>query len=442
MNRLYLGLALVCAAAPSYAQSTPGTLVRDPDDSRLGAPRPAARATTSPGADPLATPAAPRAVPPEPTARWRFDPSVGVVYARGDFRWATWGFAERLVDPGGADRWRRVRQGMEVDLPRVTARLRPAFVYEVDFTDNDFFRAGAGSKVFENLFVAVQDADDAGRFRALVGENTHVISREDNLASGNLPAVNRSLVLEEHGSVNSFGTQFGVQVQRALSPRVALALSAQDNRGSLNTDDPRWAVGNSLAAKLTVLALRDEPAGRRLTAGVGVDHTRAIRDRRFTPTPAIAAEPLGATEAVGDKLSVEADAAYTSRLGRRLGACPFAVEAEGLVSAFSGSGTRVAGGYVQARLSLFGSDRAGSLDPFVRLDVVRLGRDGVDGSAVQQAWRAGANDPVPHTGRLVGLHLEVARNTVRGPAEVVPARRSFGEVRFGLRVNTAQYLRY
>ena len=210
MNRLCLGLALVCATAPSYAQSTPGIPVRnsEPDDSLLTAPRPAA------------------------TARWHFDPSVGLIYARGDFRWTTWGFAERLADPDGTDRWRRVRQGMELDLPRVAARLRPAVVYEVDLTDNDFFRAGAGSKVFENLFVAVQDADDASRFRALVGENTHVISREDNLPSGNLAAVNRSLVLEEHGSVNSFGTQFGVQVQRALYPDQDVVGRAQAHRAT------------------------------------------------------------------------------------------------------------------------------------------------------------------------------------------------------------------
>lgn len=458
MKRLCLALALASAAAPSYAQSSvpglhaehvgsvPGSLVRDgPPGGPLrtagatnatvpgGAVCEAAHASTSPC--PAVHPQE-RAVATD--AGWTYDPSVGLVYRTGDFRAATWGFAERLFNPDGADSWRRVRQGAELDFPRVTQRLRPAFVYEVDFTDNDFFRAGARSKVFENLFLAVQDAESPGRFRALVGENTHVLSREDNLSSGNLPTINRSLVLEEHGSVNSFGTQFGVQAQRALSPRYTLAVSAQDNRGSLNTDDPRWAVGNSLAAKITALAVDDPERGRRLTTGLGVDVTRNIEDRRFTLASAIGADPLGATEATGNKVSAEADVAYTSRIGTR----PYAVEAEGLFSTFSGSGTRVGGGYVQAQVSAFSGDRAGDLDPFLRVDVVRLGRDGAGGSAFQQAWRAGVNYNLPHAARLLNLHLEYAWNSVRGPAEIVLARRSFGEFRVGLRVNAARYVRY
>ena len=138
-----------------------------------------------------------------------------------------------------------MRQGAEFDFPRFTSSLRGALVYEVDLTNTDFFGDfGNGGRLsrrnFENLFLALQDANDPGRFRILIGENTHILSRDDNLSSGNLPTINRSLILEEHGSVNSFGTQWGVQFQRALSDRVTLMLSAQDNRGSLNAQDPRW----------------------------------------------------------------------------------------------------------------------------------------------------------------------------------------------------------
>lgn len=430
MNRLSLALALLCAAAPTCAQSP----VAPP------APRP----------DTLGFAGTARDGPEGPSARWQHDPGVGLVYHAGDLRVAVWGFAERLFDPGGPDSWRRVRQGAEVDFPRLTrgpARgIRPAFVYEVDLTNNDFFRSGTRARVFENLFVAAQDADDPGRFRVLVGENTHILSREDNLPTGDLPTINRSLVLEEHGSVNSFGTQFGVQAQRALSSRYTLALSAQDDRGSLNTDAPRWRIGNSLAAKLAALVLDDRARSRRLTAGFGVDLTRSIRDRSFTLASAIGAEPLGAVKADGDKLSAEADVAYTSRVGAR----PVAIEAEGLVSTFSGieetatggAGTRVGGGYVLAQMSAFANSRVGSLDPFLRYDAVWLGQEAVAEVALQQAWRVGANYNLPHTSGLVNLHLEYAWNSVRGPAAIVPEDRDFGEVRLGLRVNAARYTRY
>ena len=117
MNRLYLALALVCATAPSYAQSTPGTLVRDPDDSRLSAPRPAARATTSPGADPLATSAGLQALPPEPPARWRFPTSAG---------------APRLtVHVGGTARTVDCREGETVLDAALRTGLVPPFACQV-----------------------------------------------------------------------------------------------------------------------------------------------------------------------------------------------------------------------------------------------------------------------------------------------------------------------
>ncbi len=370
---------------------------------------------------------------------WSYNPDAGFVYRRGDFKAAIAGYAEGLIDPGsGGNGFRRARQSLALEFPRLTKKYRAALVYEVDLTNTNFFRAGASRKVFENLFVAVQDAEDAGKFRALLGENTHIISREDNLSSGNLPTINRSLVLEEHGSVNSFGTQFGVQVQKALSPRFTLALSAQDNRGSLNTDHPRYVVGNSLSAKLTALALNDEKAGRKLTYGFGVDHTRNIRNRTFTLASAIAAEPLGGTVATGNKLSFEGDIAYTAKIGSR----SFTLEAEGLLSNFSRSKTNVGGGYAQGQFSLFDTERFSDLDPFLRYDLVRLSRQSINGSALQQAFRAGVNYNLPFARKLANFHVEYVRNSVRGPVEIVPADRSFDELRFELRFSVTRYTRH
>lgn len=369
---------------------------------------------------------------------WSYDPDAGLVYRKSDFKLAVAGYGERIFDPDGKDSWRRVRQSLAVEFPRFSKKYRTAFVYEVDLTNTNFFRAGAGRKVFENLFFAVQDADDAGKFRALIGENTHILSREDNLSSGNLPTINRSLILEEHGSVNSFGTQFGVQVQKALSPRLSLALSAQDNRGSLNTDNPRYSIGNSLAAKLTGLAINDEKRGRKLTYGFGVDHTRSIRNRTFTLASAIAAEPLGGTQATGNKLSFESDIAYTDRIKNH----SYTLEAEGLFSNFSRSRTNVGGGYAQAQISLFDSEKFGDLDPFLRYDAVRLSRASINGAAWQQAFRAGINYNLPYTRKLVNFHVEYVRNRVRGASEIVPVNKSFNEFRFELRFSLTRYTRH
>ena len=96
-----------------------------------------------------------------------FNPDAGVVVQSGDFRITAWGYAERLIEPEGKDGWRRVRQGAEFDLPRLSPHLRPAVVYEVDLTNSDFFRNGPFRRNFENLFVSLQDADDPGKFRLL-----------------------------------------------------------------------------------------------------------------------------------------------------------------------------------------------------------------------------------------------------------------------------------
>lgn len=389
----------------------------------------------------------------QPSAGWAYNPDAGATYRRGDVRATVWGFAERNWGPHSvvvtADAWRRVRQGAELDLPRfhvraIAASVRPLLVYEVDLTDNNFFRAGRRSQVFENAYVALQHGDDPARGRVLVGENTHILSREDNLSSGNLPTINRSLILEEHGSVNSFGTQWGVEAFRAVTPRVSLAISAQDNRGSFNTANPRYVIGNSMAAKVSTIAL-DDPRRGRLTVGLGADYTRNIRDRTFALASAIGAEPFGGAPAEGNKRSLEGDVSYAglTPLPFTDGMHPYAIDAEMLVSKFSATGTDVGGGYVQLQLSVFDSPEHGDLDPFVRYDVVYLDRANMMGAAVQHAARVGINYNLPRAHKFGSLHLEYAANRIAGPTAYVPARsRQTGEVRIGLRINATRYLRH
>ena len=373
---------------------------------------------------------------------WHYDPDAGAVYQSGDVKWTVWGFAERYWGPTNdavnADAWRRVRQGMELDLPIINSTIRPALVYEVDLTDNNFFRNGRLSQVLENLYLAIQNPDDASRFRALFGENTHILSREDNLSSGNLPTINRSLILEEHGSVNSFGTQWGVQFFRALSSRTALALSAQDNRGSLNTTHPSYRVGNSLAAKVTSVVVHDTTRQHQLSVGFGVDYTRAIYNRTFSLASAVGAEALGGTVATGNKLTVEGDAACAWRIRSH----PVSLEGEYLFSDFSHSLTDVNGGYALFQASVFDEPRWGDLDPFVRYDVVRLGREVARGTAVQRALRTGLNYNLPYTTKHASLRVEYALNSVAGPQSIVSQERSFSEMRIEMRVNATRYLRH
>ncbi|MCY7398947.1 MAG: hypothetical protein LH466_08960, partial [Sphingomonas bacterium] len=377
-----------------------------------------------------------------PKYGFSFNPDAGIVYQSGDFRVTAWGFAERAIDFSGPDYFRRVRQGAEIDLPRLSDSVRPAIVYEVDLTNTNFFGdfggkgGNLGRRNFENLFVAFQDPDDPGKFRLLIGANTHLLSRDDNLSSGNLPTINRSLILEEHGSVNSFGTQFGVQFQKALSEKLTIQLAAQDNRGSLNAADARYQIGNSLSGKVILVPLNAD--GRKLTIGAAVDHTRDIRDRAFTLATAIGATPIGSVAATGDKITGEADIAYTFPLFGHA----TTIEAEGIYSRFSASHSDVGGGYVMAQVSLFDSPGSGDLDLFVRYDVVSLGIDGSDGRATQQALRTGINYNLPHTNKLASLHVEYAHNALDGPAAIVTDRNPGDEFRIVLRASLQRYVRH
>ena len=366
------------------------------------------------------------------------NPDAGIVVQSGDFRITAWGFAERLIDPDGKDGWRRVRQGAEFDLPRITPHLRPAFVYEVDLTNSDFLRNGPFRRNLENLFVSLQDADDPGKFRLLFGHNTHILSRDDNLSSGNLPTINRSLILEEHGSVNAFGAQMGFQAQRALSPLATVQFSVGDNRGSLNAADVRSSIGRSVAGKVLLTPINDSEHGRKLTLGFASDYTGNITNRTFTLGTAIAQAPLGGVAATGDKLTFEADAAYTFPLAGH----PATIEAELIRSRFSGSNSDVFGGYLMGQVSLFDAPKSGDLDLFLRYDFVSLGQDAIAGHARQTAIRTGFNYNLPYTGRLASVHLEYAHNSVSGPAAIITRASPGDEVRIGFRVSLQRYNRH
>ena len=379
---------------------------------------------------------------PSPRQGLSFNPDAGVVYQSGDFRVTAWGYAERAIDPDGPDYFRRFRQGAEIDLPRLSDNLRPAIVYEVDLTNTNFFGdfggkgGNLGRRNFENLFVALQHPDDPGEFRLLVGENTHIISREDNLSSGNLPTINRSLILEEHGSVGSFGSQFGVEFQKALSDKLTVQLAALDNRGTLNSPDPRYSVGNSLSGKAILTPVNAD--GRKLTIGAAVDRTGDIGDRVFTLATAIGATALGGVAATGNKLTGETDIAYTFPL---LGHAT-TIEGEAIYSRFSGSDSDVGGGYAMVQFSLFDAPHAGDLDLFARYDIVSLGIDRIVGRATQQAVRVGVNYNLPYSNKLANLHVEYAHNTLSGPTAIVTDHNPSDEFRIVLRVSLQRYIRH
>ncbi|MEO7504542.1 MAG: hypothetical protein ABIT69_05090 [Sphingomicrobium sp.] len=79
---------------------------------------------------------------------------------------------------------------------------------------------------------------------------------------------------------------------------------------------------------------------------------------------------------------------------------------------------------------------------WARYDLVNLGIASVDGRARQDAIRAGANYDLPHTNKLVNLHVEYARNAVRGPSAIVAGRNPADEFSVELRASLQRYLRH
>ena len=374
---------------------------------------------------------------------FHYNPDAGFQYKKGDFQWTTWAFAERLFSPSKYPAWRRVRQGMEFQLPSYPFKIngnkfRTALVYEVDFTDNNFFKDSKRFKIWENLFVSFQNAKDANKFRVLFGENTCILSREDNLSSGNLPTINRSLILEEHGSTNSFGTQWGFQVQSQVSKKTFLQASLQDNRGSLNQDKPSFQFWNAVAIKITHSILQTtDSSNQKLNIGFAIDDTRNIKDKSFALASGIYNDFLGSTPATGNKLTFENNADYTNTLGKHF----YTLEYEVIYSNYSDQKLNVAGGYGQLQFQLFDKKQFGDLVPFIRYDLITLNNPAA--SATEQAIKLGINYNLPFTSKLVNFHLEYAHHILNGyPAILTTTDKNFDEFRLELRVNATRYLRF
>jgi len=355
-------------------------------------------------------------------------------------KYPTWAYAERAFSDE-RDYWRRVRQGMEFQFPRFNGEIlgnqyRTTFVYEVDFVNTDFFREGDDHKVFENLFATFQNAEDSSRFRFLFGENTHILSHEDNLSSGNLTTINRSLILEELGTARNFGTQFGAQLQAAVTPKTQLQLSLQNNTGSLNTDNPKYNMLNDFAAKVTHILIENAPTREKLNFGLALDYTRDIGDKDFNLLSAINQTSLGSIRAAGGKFTLDANADYESLLFGR----PYLVEFETIYSRYADSDLDAAGGYLQGQYSIFDSKMLGELVPFVRYDLVHVS---ADESATQQAIRSGINFNLPFTRKHVNLHFEYAKNMLSGSNRILTSGdRDSDEFAIMLRVSSTPYTRF
>ena len=374
---------------------------------------------------------------------FHYNPDAGLQFKKADYQWTTWAFADRLFSLSQKPAWRRVRQGMEFQLPSYPFtikgnRYRTSIFYEVDFTDNNFFKDSKRFKIWENLYITFQNAKDANKFRILFGENTSILSREDNLSSGNLPTINRSLILEEHGSTNSFGTQWGFQVQSQISKKTFLQASLQDNRGSLNQDRPSFQFWNAVAVKITQSLLQPaNKSNQKLNIGFAIDHTRNIKDKSFALASGIDNKTIGSTPATGNKLTVENNIDYTNAIGKHL----YTLEYEVLYSKYSTEKLNVAGGYGQLQFQVFDKKQFGDLVPFVRYDLVILSNP--IASATEQAVKLGINYNLPFTNKLVNFHLEYAHHLLSGsPRFFTITGKQFDEFRLELRINATRYLRF
>lgn len=225
---------------------------------------------------------------------------------------------------------------------------------------------------------------------------------------------------------------------KRITPRYTVAFSALDNRGSLNTSNPRYVVGNSLAVKLTAQLLNDEKQGRKLSVGAALDQTRDIRNGTWTFISAVAGQAIGTAPASGNELTAEGEVVYTDRLRNH----PYTLESEHIVSSFSKSQTFLPGGYVLGQYSVFDTRRWGDLDPFVRFDWVHLSTPAISRAITQQALRAGFNWNLPETRKLVSFHLEYGRNFIAGLLSAVPLRGPQNELGLELRFNAIPFIRH
>ncbi|MFV8271538.1 hypothetical protein ACNQGP_16605 [Flavobacterium sp. GT2N3] len=372
-----------------------------------------------------------------------YNPDAGLQYKKSDFQWTTWAFAERLFSSNQLPAWRRVRQGMEFQLPSYPFKIngnkfRTIVFYEVDFTDNNFFQDSKRFKIWENLFITFQDANDSNKFRILFGENTNILSKEDNLSSGNLPTINRSLILEQHGSTNSFGTQWGLQIQSQVSKRIFLQASMQDNRGSLNQNHPSFQFWNSLTFKITQSIIQaTDKSNQKLNIGFAIDNTQNIKDKNFTLISGINNVSLGSTLATGTKLTFENNLDYTNTIGNHF----YTIEYEVINSNYSDQKLNVKGGYGQLQFQVFDKKKIGDLVPFVRYDLVALNNP--NEKATEQAIKMGINYNLAQTNKLLNFHIEYAHHLLNGsPTILTTTLNKFDEFRFGIRVNTTRYLRF
>ncbi len=272
----------------------------------------------------------------------------------------------------------------------------------------------------------------------MFGENTHILSREDNLSSGNLPTINRSLILEQYGSTNSFGTQWGFQFQSQVSKKTFLQASLQDNRGSLNQDKPSFQFWNCIAVKITQSILQSSNSNNhKLNIGLAIDDTRNIKDKSFALASGIYNDFLGSTPASGNKLTFENNADYTNTLGKHF----YTLEYEIVYSNYSDQKLNVAGGYGQLQFQVFEKKQFGDLVPFVRYDLVNLSNP--TASATEQAIKLGINYNLPFTNKLVNFHIEYAHHLLHGsPTILTTTDKQFDEFRLELRINATRYLRF
>ena len=366
-------------------------------------------------------------------AGWRLDPDAGAVWTRGGWTYTTWAFVQGVVWDG-EPYWRRARQGMSLQSARF-GRLRASAVYEVDLTDNDFFRQGPDWKIFENAFVALEDAESADHFRVLYGENTHLLSREDNLSSGNLPTINRSMILESHGSVHAFGTQWGGQVRGSFGPGVSVAASVGDNTGSLNQEHPHFGALTDFAAKASAVVWKGD-ADSTLSVGAAGDFTRHSDDPEFVLASSLGGAPLLQAPVAGARVSSEVDGELVLPGWAR----PLRIETEWIGSRFASTNTLVLGGYIQGLAQLYGSQRHGDLSVFVRPEVARLSAG--DATATATAVRAGVDWNLPLTAQRASLLLEGAWHQAEGDPTIVVAQDSVWELRLMLRVSLSRHARF